>query len=90
MSFLRAELILVVCLGLGQAAKGNAPEKDGKSKQEERPPTRLDLSGDPLPPGAISRLGTVRFLHGDWIHSLAFFPDGKRLMAACHEDFHFF
>ncbi len=87
MSFLRPGLILILFFGLEHAAKGDAPEKDGQSREKESPPTRTDLSGDPLPKGAIARLGTVRFLHGDWVHSLAFFADGKRLMAACQEEF---
>ena len=40
-----------------------------------------DLHGDPLPPGTVARLGTVRWRGDISCNSLAFTPDGKTLSA---------
>jgi WD40 repeat protein len=52
--------------------------------QQERPPLRTDLSGDPLPPGTVARMGTIQLWH-ESIHGdipAAFSPDGKVLTTA--------
>jgi WD40 repeat protein len=42
---------------------------------------RLDHFGDPLPPGAVMRLGTVRYRVRGGHRALAFMPDGKTIAA---------
>ena len=42
-------------------------------------PPRVDLLGDPLPAGVLTRLGSVRLDCEDTIRSAVFAPDGKSL-----------
>ena len=47
-------------------------------------PVRKDLLGDPLPEGAICRMGTGRLRASSIVTCLAFTPDGKTLVSAGH------
>src|SRR5437879_2572768 len=72
---------LVVMVGDAIFAQ-NAAEKAKAAKMEKPRPPRLDCFGDPLPAGAIARLGTVRFRHNGTIDRFTFSPDGKTI-ASC-------
>jgi RNA polymerase sigma factor (sigma-70 family) len=66
----------------GPAAPGFAgPDQDGAlgDNRQKRP---LDRLGDPLPPGAIMRLGTTRFRQPWGVAGLAFTRDGKQVVSA--------
>jgi hypothetical protein len=53
------------------------------------PPARLDRHGDPLPPGVLTRLGTVRLRLGEQYPIVALSPDQKTLATSGEEHVHF-
>jgi WD40 repeat protein len=46
---------------------------------------RADLNGDPLPPGAIARIGSVRFYHSHMLLAVAFSGDGKEITSVSYD-----
>jgi WD40 repeat protein len=71
---------LGVLLASLAAAGQEGPAQPTTDKQ---PPARTDCYGDPLPEGAVGRLGTLRFRFPWRVNDLAFTPDGKTLLSVC-------
>jgi RNA polymerase sigma factor (sigma-70 family) len=60
----------------------NAPNEKQPSREVTRQQALVDRFGDPLPTGAIARLGTVRFRTSGWPHGgLGFLTDNKTVLA---------
>jgi RNA polymerase sigma factor (sigma-70 family) len=66
----------------GQTA-GSEPAAPEVTRPKTGGPARTDRLGDPLPPGAVARVGTTRLQGNDRVYTAAFSPDGK-LLATGH------
>jgi RNA polymerase sigma factor (sigma-70 family) len=60
----------------GSSPPGPLPEPPAAPK-DERPQAATDVHGDPLPPGAVARIGTTRFRHDEWLYLADWSPDGR-------------
>jgi WD40 repeat protein len=72
-----------VCLALATATSLStaAAPPEGKAGPPGAGQVRRDRHGDPLPEGAIARLGTVRFRTSGPCRTVSFAPDGRSLFA---------
>lgn len=66
-------LVLLIAAG---AACSQAPEPIAA------PPRATDAAGDPLPEGAVARMGTLRWRHGGPVHFVGFVADGREVVSA--------
>lgn len=83
----RGNLLLGLGLTIAFASSvAGEPPGEGNAGEHRGEQGRTDLLGDPLPPGALLRLGTTRMRHQDFVKAVAFSPDGKRLASAGYDD----
>jgi WD40 repeat protein len=81
MSTLTGRCLLLACVVLAVPAQARADKpvaQDKKSPETNKP--RTDRYGDPLPEGAIARIGTVRWRHAQ-MQLIGYRPDGKTLIS---------
>jgi RNA polymerase sigma factor (sigma-70 family) len=83
-------ILLACCLALGAGyyvLAGSGSDEATPPKIAETPPqdiaadgSKKDAFGDPLPAGAVARMGTQRWQHDGSVRFAAFLPDGKRIV----------
>jgi hypothetical protein len=75
--WLIAGLALLGPYPVAARADADAPAAPGRKRT-----IRTDAYGDPLPPGAVARMGTLRFRADGPFEAIAYSPNGKLLAAA--------
>jgi WD40 repeat protein len=74
-------LVPVLVLACGQAFPAAPAKSTGQKGAQPPRPSAKDIYGDPLPAGAIGRLGTIRWRDPDG-EQLSFSRDGKTIISA--------
>jgi RNA polymerase sigma factor (sigma-70 family) len=58
-----------------------------KQHEPEKKENRVDFYGDPLPEGAVARLGTVRWRHDGLVEFAAYLGEGSKIASAATDRF---
>ena len=76
----RIVLLLLAWLWVTSNALPEQPQEPKPAPAVEKPVLK-DPEGQPLPPGAVARLGSARLKHGGQVSGLIFSADGKTLIS---------
>src|SRR5262249_51283047 len=71
----------------GFAADFSSATEVGDDQPSAAPAPRSDAFGDPLPDGALARMGTLRWRQGSGIGFVGFIEDGKQVLTASADGF---
>jgi WD40 repeat protein len=74
--------IALIPLVLWQSARSEPPPAKQRAEDQAKEWARTDALGDPLPYGAILRIGTTRLRHPQCHNAVAFSPNGKEIASA--------
>src|SRR5215468_4649827 len=74
-------LLRIFCLALCalSPARGAPPPAISEKEPGQGQAARVDRYGDPLPAGAVARLGTIRLRHTGLVHEVGWLPGGKSI-----------
>src|SRR5262249_9127187 len=76
-----AALVLgAACLALAVPQAGQKPGNPTLRAPQPAGRAAVDRHGDPLPPRAVARLGTLRFRSDGWVSRVAVVPGGKQVL----------
>jgi RNA polymerase sigma factor (sigma-70 family) len=71
----------VTAFGLRPSAVGEPQQPEIRNPQSAIRNSKVDFYGDPLPAGAVARLGTLRLYHGQTVDRVVLSPDAKLVVS---------
>lgn len=85
-------LVMGLTAGVSALVQQERTQDQSQAKPAARPPgpalpapsekqVAVDRYGDPLPPGVLTRLGSIRLRHGGPVKSVVFTPDSKAILS---------
>jgi WD40 repeat protein len=83
----RGWLMLALGLMTGSITSTVTHRQDGRNLPKATNRPRLDQYGDPLPEGALARIGTAKFRHNEFnFAAIAFSPNGKFIASGAQRE----